>query len=182
MAAFAPVSVVGGPLRTGRTTALDRVIRIQQAPHGALTGGALIDASGRALGIVTSTAIRGTTVVIPAAIAWAAATRAGAEGGTRQGFLGVSSMAVSLPERQRGGRTQSYGLLISQVAGNSPAEAGGLLIGDVIVAFDGEAVQEPEDLLTRLRGDRLGKSVPITVIRGTQLQDVAVTVGERPRG
>ena len=81
MAAFAPVAVVGGPLRTGRATALDRVIRIQQAPHGALTGGALIDASGRALGIVTSMAIRGTTVVIPALIAWAAGALAGAEGG-----------------------------------------------------------------------------------------------------
>jgi len=182
MAAFAPVAVVGGPLRTGRATTLDRVIRIQQAPHGALTGGALIDASGRALGIVTSTAIRGTTVVIPASIAWAAGTRAGAEGGTRQGFLGVSSMAVALPEKQRGGRAQGYGLLISQVAGDSPAETGGLLVGDLIVAFDGEAVQEPEDLLTRLRGNRLGRAVPITVIRGTQMQDVAVTVGERPRG
>ena len=182
MAAFAPVAVVGGPLRTGRATALDRVIRIQQAPHGALTGGALIDASGRALGIVTSMAIRGTTVVIPASIAWAAGTKAGAQGGTRQGFLGVSSLAVAIPERQRGGRAQAYGLLISQVAGHSPAEAGGLLVGDVIVAFDGEAVQEPEDLLTRLRGDRLGKAVPITVIRGTTVQDVAVTVGERPRG
>lgn len=182
MAAFAPVAVVGGPLRTGRATALDRVIRIQQAPHGALTGGALIDASGRALGIVTSMAIRGTTVVIPALMAWAAGAKAGAADGTRQGFLGVSSLAVAIPERQRGGRAQAYGLLVSQVADNSPAEEGGLLVGDVIVAFDGEAVQEPEDLLTRLRGNRLGKAVPITVIRGTAVQDVAVTVGERPRG
>lgn len=182
MAALAPVAVVGGPLRTGRATTLDRVIRIQQAPHAALTGGALIDASGRALGIVTSMAIRGTTVVIPAALAWAAATRVGAEGGTRQGFLGLSSMAVGIPERQRGGRAQASGLLVSQIAGNSPAEAAGLLIGDVIVGFDGEVVQEPEELLTRLRGDRLGKSVPITVIRGAVLLDVAVTIGERPRG
>jgi S1-C subfamily serine protease len=182
MAAFAPVAVVGGPLRTGRATTLDRVIRIQHTPHGALTGGALIDASGRALGIITSTAIRGTTVVIPAAIAWAAATRAGAEGGTRQGYLGVSSLAVALPERQRGGKDQRYGLLISQVASDSPAETGGLLVGDLIVAFGGEAVQEPEDLLTRLRGDRVGKPVPITVIRGTQAHDVTVTIGERPRG
>ena len=44
MAAFAPIAVVGGPLRTGRASAIDRVIRIQQAPHGALNGGALIDA------------------------------------------------------------------------------------------------------------------------------------------
>lgn len=182
MAALAPVAVVGGPLRTGRAATLDRVIRIQQAPHGALTGGALIDASGRALGIITATAIRGTTVVIPAAIAWAAATRAAAEGGTRQGFLGVSSMAVAIPDRQRGSRVERYGLLISQVAGDSPAATGGLLVGDVIVAFDGEAVQEPEDLLMRLRGDRLGKAVPVTVIRGLQTLDVPITIGERPRG
>lgn len=181
MAAFAPVAVVGGPLRTGRATAIDRVIRIQQAPHGALTGGALIDASGRALGIVTSTAIRGTTVVIPASIAWAAGTRVTSEGGTRQGFLGVGSMAVVIPERQRGGREQGHGLLVSQVVVNSPAETGGLLVGDVIVAFDGDAVQEPEDLLTRLRGNRLGKPVPITVIRGATVHEVTVTVGERPR-
>jgi S1-C subfamily serine protease len=182
MATFAPVAVVGGPLRTGRASALDRVIRIQQAPHGALTGGALIDDAGRALGIVTAMAIRGTTVVIPAALAWAAGTRAGSEGGTRQGFLGVSSLAVTLPERQRAGRAQTSGLLISQVAEHSPAETGGLLVGDVIVAFDGETVQEPEELLIRLRGDRLGKAVPITVIRGVAVHEVSVTVGERPRG
>ena len=43
------------------------------------------------------------------------------EGGTRQGFLGVSSLAVVIPERQRGGRAQAYGLLVSQVAAHSPA-------------------------------------------------------------
>jgi S1-C subfamily serine protease len=181
MASLAPVSVVGGPLRTGRSGSLDRVIRIQQAPHGALTGGALIDANGDALGIITSMAIRGTTVVIPASMAWAAGTRAAADGGARQGYLGVSSHAVAIPERQRAGRPQGYGLLVSQVAGGSPADTGGVLVGDVIVAFDGEAVQEPEELVTRLRGNRLGKTVPLTVLRGGAVQDVTVTVGERPR-
>jgi S1-C subfamily serine protease len=182
MATVSAISVVGGPLRTGRTSSLERVIRIQQSPHGALTGGALVDAAGRALGVITSFEIRGTTVVIPASLAWAAAARVASEGGARQGFLGVSSLAVALPERQRGGRSQGHGLLVSHVAGNSPAEAGGLLVGDVIVAFDGDTIQEPEELITRLRGDRVGKSVPLTVIRGTALQDVSVTVGERPRG
>lgn len=182
MAAVSPISVVGGPLRTGRSSSLERVIRIQTSPHGALTGGALVDGSGRALGIITSFEIRGTTVVIPALLAWAAATKASAEGGTKQGFLGVSSLAVALPERQRAGRAQGHGLLVSQVAANSPAEAGGLLIGDIIVAFGGEAVQEPEELVMRLRGDRVGKAVAMTVIRGTAVVDVSVTVGERLRG
>jgi S1-C subfamily serine protease len=181
MATLAPIAVVGGPLRTGRSTAIDRVIRIQQAPHGALNGGALIDASGAALGIITSIAIRGTTVVIPAALAWAAATQIAADGGLRQGFLGVSSLPVPLPERQRAGRSQEFGLLISHVANQSPAESGGLLVGDVIVGFAGEQVQDPEELITRLRGNRVGTAVPITVIRGTSAVDVTVTVAERPR-
>lgn len=180
MAAFAPIAVVGGPLRTGRASAIDRVIRIQLAPHGALNGGALIDPAGRALGIVTSMAIRGTTVVIPASIAWAAASKVAADGGTKQGFLGVSSLAVPLPDRQRAGRSQAFGLLITHVADNSPAASGGLLVGDVIVGFAGEAIQEPDELITRLRGNRVGAAVPITVVRGTTAVDVTVTVTERP--
>ncbi len=180
MATLAPIAVVGGPLRTGRTGAIDRVIRIQQSPHGALNGGALIDAAGQALGIITSLAIRGTTVVIPASIAWAAAATVVSEGGVKQGFLGVSSLSVPLPERQRGGRSQTSGLLISHVAANSPAERGGLLVGDVIVGFGGEAVEDPESLLTRLRGNKVGTAVPVTVIRGTSAVDVSVTVSERP--
>jgi len=180
MATLAPIAVVGGPLRTGRTGAIDRVIRIQQSPHGALNGGALINAAGQALGIITSLAIRGTTVVIPASIAWAAATKAASEGGVKQGFIGVSSMPVPLPEKQRGGRSQTSGLLISHVAANSPAEKGGLLVGDVIVGFGGEAVDDPESLVTRLRGNKVGAAVPITVIRGTNAVDVTVTVSERP--
>jgi S1-C subfamily serine protease len=181
MAAFAPIAVVGGPLRTGRSSAIDRVIRIQHEPHGALNGGVLLDASGRALGIITAMDIRGTTVVIPASLAWAAATKVTTEGGTKQGFLGVSSVPVPIPERQRGGRSQGFGLLISQVSQNSPADTAGLLVGDVLVSFDGEAIEHAEDLVTRLRGNRIGKAVPITVLRGASPVDVSVTVGERPR-
>jgi S1-C subfamily serine protease len=55
-----------------------------------------------------------------------------------------------------------------------------LLVGDVIVGFAGESVQDPEELVTRLRGNRIGAAVPITVIRGTAAVDVTVTVAERP--
>jgi serine protease Do len=181
MATLAPIAVVGGPLRTGRASTIERVIRIQQSPHGALNGGALIDSDGQALGIITSLAIRGTTVVIPAALAWAAANKVASEGGAKQGFLGVSSMPVPLPDRQRAGRAQTTGLLVSHVAADSPAETAGLLVGDVIVGFGGEAIQDAESLVNRLRGDAVGTAVPVTVIRGTNAVDVTVTVRERQR-
>ncbi|MGH9176148.1 MAG: S1C family serine protease, partial [Vicinamibacterales bacterium] len=181
MATVTNVAVVGGPLQTGRASQLERVIRITQAPHGALTGGALIDGEGRALGAITGSAIRGTTVVVPASLAWPLAQQVVQQGGTRQGFIGISSSTVALPERQRSGRAQEYGLLVNTIVDQSPADAAGFLVGDIIVAFDGQAVQEPEALVTLLRGDRVGKAVPLTILRGAELRDVAVTIGDRPR-
>jgi S1-C subfamily serine protease len=175
------VAVVGGPLRTGRTTEIPRVIRVATAPHGALTGGVLADGDGRALGLITAGAIRGTTVVIPVALATAGAQEVSAQGGARQGFIGISSTAANLPPRQRAGRAQDYGLLVTGLVDGSPADAAGLLVGDVIVAIEGDTVQEPEQLVVRLRGDRVGKAVTLTVLRGGAAQDVAVTVGERRR-
>ena len=103
----------------GETVAELRGRRVVVAQVRRDNGGGRVDGSVvalGALGIVTSMAIRGTTVVIPASIAWAAASKVAAEGGTRQGFIGVSSFPVPLPERQRAGRSQSFGLLITHVA------------------------------------------------------------------
>jgi len=179
--ALAPVAVVGGPLRTGRASEIARVIRIGLPPHGALTGGALVDGTGHVLGVVTSMAIRGTTVVIPAAHAWEAAREVQTRGGARQGFLGVSSLPVALPERQHVD-DRDAGLLVTAVAADSPAARAGLLVGDVIVAFDGVTVREPDDLLTLLRGERVGRAVPLVVARGGAAVTATVTATERSRG
>jgi serine protease Do len=180
MAAVTNVAVIGGPLRTSRASQLDRVIRIAQPPHGAFVGGALVDGAGRALGVITATDIRGTTVVIPSALAWAIAEQMASHGGTKQGFLGVSSMTVALPERQRGGRTQSHGLLVTGVVEGSPAEAAGLLIGDVIVALDGNVVEEPEALVTLLRAEPAAGGSKLTVLRAGDAREVPIKIGERP--
>ncbi|MGE0460303.1 MAG: S1C family serine protease [Vicinamibacterales bacterium] len=178
-ATLTPVAVVGGPLRTGRASEIARVIRTAVPPHGALTGGALADGDGRVLGVITAAAIRGTTVVIPMALAVEAAGEVVAQGGVRQGFLGVSSAPVSVPVRQRAGQAQEYGVLVTGLMEGGPADTAGLLVGDIIVAVDRVAVREPEDLLMRLRGDRVGKAVPLTLLRGGGSQEIAVTVGER---
>ena len=87
---------------------------------------------------------------------------------------------MTLPERQRADGREG-GLLVTGVAEGTPAEQAGLLVGDVIVAFDGVAVGEPDDLLTLLRGDRVGRAVPLAVLRGGAPVTVTVTVAERKR-
>ena len=179
MALVTNVAVVGGPLRTGRATAIERVIRVGMSPHGAITGGALVDGSGGWLGIVSGTAIRDTAVVVPSAIAVAAARQIVERGGARQGFLGISTIPVNVPERQRAAAARAHGLLITGITPASPADAAGLLVGDLITAFAGEPMDHPETLLTLLRGDRIGKPVTLTLVRGAERKDVDVTVGER---
>ena len=71
--------------------------------------------------------------------------------------------------------------MVTGLVDGGPADVAGLLVGDVIVGFEGEAVQEPEQLVTWLRGDRIGQPAGLTIVRGGVLQDVSVTIGERQR-
>jgi S1-C subfamily serine protease len=181
MASVTNVAVIGGPLRTSRTSRLDRVIRIAQPPHGAFTGGVLVDGAGLALGVITGAEIRGTTVVGPSSVAWDIAGRIAASGGTRQGFLGVTTTTVELSERQRGGRGERFGLLVTGLVDDGPAAQAGVFVGDIILSFDGAAVQEPEELVMRLRGNRVGQQVSLQMLRGGSAEEIRVTIGERPR-
>jgi S1-C subfamily serine protease len=55
-----------------------------------------------------------------------------------------------------------------------------VLVGDVLLEFDGHPVEAPEQLLDLLLGDRVGKAVTLKVLRGGALTQLTVTVGERP--
>jgi len=177
--ALAPIAVVGGPLRTGRRSELARVIRVGIPPHGALVGGALVASGGGLLGIITGAAIRGTTVVIPASIAIAAARDLVSVGTTRHGFIGVASLPVALTSAQQI-NGHERGVLITGVSPEGPAGVAGMLVGDVIVSFDGKTVTDHDTLLNCLTGERIGKPASVDVVRGNALQTLSVIVGERP--
>ena len=178
---FGVVSVIGGPLPTGRGRAIDEVIRTTAPMHDGFSGGALFDTTGRVIGVATAAQIRGLGVVIPAAIAWATAKTILEHGGAKRGYLGIAGHAVKLPEKQRSDDRDSA-LLVVGVTDGSPADSAGLLVGDVLMAFDDHPVESPEDLLELLVGDRVGRQVNARVLRGGASRDVSVTVGERARG
>jgi serine protease DegQ len=173
------VSVIGGPLPTGRGRAIDEVIRTTAPMHDGFAGGAFVDTAGHVTGIATAAAIRGLGVIIPAAIAWKTAAAVLAKGGLKRGYLGISSQPVLLPQRQRGAEEREHALLVVGVSAGSPADAAGVLVGDVVTDFDGHPVESPEDLLELLVGDRVGRRVVLRVLRGDAAEELALTVGER---
>ncbi len=174
------VAVIGGPLPTGRRRAIAQVIRTTAPMHDGFAGGAFIDTGGALLGIATASAIRGLGVVIPADIAMRTAATLVEHGGLKRGYLGLAGQPASLPESQRSDSARADALLIVGVTPDGPAAASGLLVGDLLLDFDGHALASPEDLLDLLTGDRVGRRVPLRLLRGGTVTDVTVTVGERP--
>jgi S1-C subfamily serine protease len=174
------VSVIGGPLPTGRRRAIDEVIRTTAPMHDGFAGGAFLDTEGGLVGIATAAAIRGLGVVIPATIAWKTAATVLEHGSLKRGYLGLAGQPVALPENQRGTDGREQALLVVGVTSGSPAAAAGVLVGDLLLDFDGHPVESPEDLLDLLVGDRVGRTITIRALRGGAIVDLAVTVGERP--
>jgi S1-C subfamily serine protease len=179
MASSGVVSIIGGPLRTGRGVTLERYIRTDATPYPGFSGGPLIDMQGKLIGILTTGLVNGLALAIPMDIAKNIADTLVKQGYIKRGYLGISSQLVRLPDAQRAGQTQEHGLLIVKVDENSPAQKGGLMLGDILVALDGHAISDSEDLLVLLTGDRVGKAIPVDVIRGNTLQTLQVTVGQR---
>ncbi len=95
-------------------------------------------------------------------------------------WLGIAGQPAALHESQRRGEARESALLVVGVTPGSPAEQAGVLIGDLLLDFDGTAVRSPDDLLALLIGDTVGRTVQVRVLRGASSATLAVTPQERP--
>ena len=100
-------------------------------------------------------------------------------GRVRRGYLGVSTQSVRLPAAMAQQLGQETGLLLVAVEPDSPADQGGLLLGDTIVALDQNPVHHHDALLALLSSDRVGSTVSIKIVRGGQVETKSVVIGER---
>jgi S1-C subfamily serine protease len=178
VAALGVISSIGGPWRTGRGPAVEQVIRTDITPYPGFTGGALLAPDGSVVGITSGILLRGLSLVIPAAIAWPVADMLARHGRIRRAFLGLGGQPIRLPESQRAGG-HGRGILIVSVSDDSPARRNGLLVGDVLLAFNGHGVEDPETLLSLLTGDLIDRPVPVEILRAGAVQTVTITLAER---
>lgn len=174
------VSIIGGPLPTGRRRAIEEVIRTSAPMHDGFSGGAFLNTTGHLIGVTTASTIRGLGIVIPAAIAWKTAAHVLQHGGSKRGYLGIVGQPVALPEHQPNVSGRKSALLIVSVAPDTPAAKAGLLVGDIVLTVDERQIESPEDLLELLVGERVGRPATVRVLRGGEATDVTVTIGERP--
>lgn len=177
-ASFGIIGSVTGPIRSA-SGVLEQMIRIDASTFRGISGAAVVDTQGRLVAVANGAVQRGVAYAVPMPVALSVTTSLVEHGRIKRGYLGIGTQPVRLPAAQRGGRDRTQGLLVVAVAEGGPAERGGLLIGDVVLSFDGRPLDVPDDLLDLLTGDRVNRRVPIEVIRGGTSTALEITVGER---
>ncbi|MCD2190640.1 S1C family serine protease [Actinomycetospora soli] len=173
------VSGLGRSLPTKDGRVVEDVIQTDAALNPGNSGGALADARGHVVGINTAVAGVGLGLAVP----WNDTTRAivaslRRDGRVRRGYLGVVGAPTPLPVdvALRLGRRQ--GLRVAEVVRESPAARAGLKPGDIVVDADHEPVTQARDLQRRLFADAIGRTLPVTVLRGDAMVDVLAVPAE----
>ena len=173
------ISALGDSWRSPLGGTVDRYLQTDLTMYPGFSGGPLVDASGRLLGLNTSGLMRGVSLTVPGPTLHRVVDAILAHGKVRRGYLGVSSQPIKLPEQHARGLSQETGLLLVAVEPGSPAERGGLFMGDTIVGLAGSPVRHPDDLLALLSEERPSAKVPLRIVRGGKVQELTVEIGER---
>src|SRR5829696_3319272 len=165
-ASWGIVTAISGPTRTFRGGLLDEYIQTETTPYPGFSGGPLVNTEGEVLGLNTSGLTRGSSLTIPVKVAWRVAEALATHGSVKRGYLGVRTQPVEVPEasRQALKREQTHGLLVLWLEEGGPAEKGGLLVGDILVAVSGQPVGDPDDLFSALNSDTVGQSIAVDVL------------------
>jgi len=180
-AALGVISSIGEASQTWRGGKLDSVVRVDLALHPASAGAAIVDAAGGVIGIATPALSRVAVFAVPTATVDRVVKALLAHGRIPQGYLGAGLQPIELPEHliKSLGLKASTGLMTVSVDENAPAGKAGLLIGDVLLDFNGQTLSRTEKLRPLL-ADAVGKPARLQILRGGALASVEVTVAERP--
>ena len=173
------ISVLGEGWHTRSGGHIHRALRTDAQPFRGFSGGALVDASGEVLGVNTSALSRGSTTIPTETVSRVAKTLL-EHGRMRRAYLGVGVQPVRLPEAYG---EQKTGLLLTSVAPESSGAKAGLVLGDTLLELNTTSQSHPlryfDDLQAAMREDLIDQEVTFKVLRGGEVQEISVVLGER---
>jgi serine protease DegQ len=186
------VLAIGNPLAVGQTVTqgiisalgrkgldinpIENFIQTDAAINPGNSGGALVDTSGRLIGINSAILSRGggsegIGFAIPIDLVQKVVESLKKHGRVARGYLGVSTMAP---------RNGVAGALVAELEPRGPADRAGLQVGDVIVGFSGHEIANPEDVAAATLELEPGTKVTLDVLRNGRHRDIEVALGTRP--
>jgi len=149
------------------------------------SGGPLFNLDGEVVGInsqiyTRSGGFMGLSFAIPIDVAMEVSDQLRGQGFVSRGWLGVIIQEVNKDLAESFGLDKPSGALVAKVLPESPALAGGLLEGDVIIRFNGREIQRSSDLPHHVGRVRPGEVAKVQVVRGSRKQVLNVRIGELP--
>jgi serine protease Do len=167
--------------RCGPRRLVENVVQTDAALNPGNSGGALVDGSGRVVGINTAVAGVGLGLAVPINDATRRIVAAlMAEGRVRRAWLGIAVGPRPLPPRVAGRLGRGSAVEVIEVVDGSPADLAGLRPEDLLVELDGVRLTGADDLQQAMTVERIGVPVKATVVRGGDLRSITLTPGELP--
>ena len=178
-------STTSGIVTTARTAlgwgrgVMDNMIVTDAPLNPGYSGGPLVDAAGRMIGLNVAYAnSRG--IAIPINAAKEIVDSLIRDGRIRRAHLGIFTDTIGLSKdtAEQAKLDQEEGLMIVEVEPGGPAKKAGLLVGDIVVGFNNSAVTSHRDLYILLTKDTIGKSVDVSVLRAEKLVKLSISPSE----
>lgn len=174
------VSAVGGPWQTGLGATVDAWIDVDAALPPGFSGGPLVDAEGRVIGLDT-TALTPRGAVIPGSTVRRVVERLRDHGSVAPGYLGVGFYPGTLPEALATAAGQVEALLAVSLEPGGPGAQAGVQVGDALIGLDGAPVTGLRHLLGLLSARGAGREVTLSLLRAGARVELPVVLGTRPR-
>lgn len=169
-AASGIVALAGGAWHSMRGGTIDHLIRLDLRLAPTAEGGALVDSNGRVAGM-TVTGPRQRALAIPRSTVDRVTDQLLAQGRIARGYLGAGLRPVAQPA----------GVLAMSLDPDGPAAKAGLLVGDIIVAWNGKPVTRVREVMHLLTPEAVGSTVELGLSRGGVPTTLRLVIGERPR-
>ncbi len=178
---FGVVSAIDGPRRSWHGGEIEGVIYADVTLYPGFSGGPLVDLAGKVVGLNSSHLTRQNSSAIPLVTLDRVAKTLLTHGRVRRGYLGIGTQQVPLPEAlaQKASLTQESALLVVNVEAGSPADKGGLMLGDLLVLVGDQPVIDVDSLRAQLTSDKLDQAIAVRILRGGEVQNLTITLGER---
>ena len=161
---------------------IDSLLRPDVTLYPGQWGSALVDSRGRVLGMNTSVLARAATITVPTTTIERVVNEIVEHGGVFRPYLGLAMQPVAMPEDlQRKLKTErDSALMVMQVEPGSPSAAAGLMLGDLILTVNTQAVVGIEQIQQALGKSKRGDTVELGYARAGQLASVSVKLSDRP--